>query len=118
MVDAAIAKIDVVPDTLTAVGHLEAFKNVQLSFNINGIMKSLYFKDGQQVQQGALIASLDDKVDQANVDVAKATLLGSKSDYESNLALSKEMAVAKVTLLQKNQSGCKIKLTWSYKIGH
>ena len=37
-----VAKIDVVPDTLTAVGHPEAFKNVQLSFNINGIMKPLF----------------------------------------------------------------------------
>ena len=31
--------------------------------------------------------------------VAQATLLGSKSVYESNLKLSKQMAVAKVTLV-------------------
>lgn len=103
LVDASIAKMQVVPDTLTAVGHLEAYRNVDLSFNINGLIKKLYFKDGQQVQQGALIATLDDTVDQSNVAVAQATLLGSKSVYESNLKLSKQMAVAKVTLV-KTQS--------------
>lgn len=103
LVDVSIANMQVVPDSLTAVGHLEAYKNVDLSFNINGIIKKLYFKDGQQVQQGALIATLNDTVDQSNVAVAQATLLGSKSVYESNLKLSKQMAVAKVTLV-KTQS--------------
>jgi RND family efflux transporter MFP subunit len=103
LVDASIAKMQVVPDSLTAVGHLEAYKNVDLSFNINGLIKKLYFKDGMQVKQGALVATLDDSIDQSNVAVAQATLLGSKSVYESNLKLSKKMAVAKVTLV-KTQS--------------
>jgi RND family efflux transporter MFP subunit len=99
LVDASIAQMQVVPDSLTAVGHLEAYKNVNLSFNTNGLIKKLYFKNGMQVKQGALVATLDDSVDQSNVAVAQATLLGSKSVYESNLKLSKQMAVAKVTLV-------------------
>ena len=100
LVDASIASMQVVPATLTAVGHLEAYKNVSLSFNTNGLVKDIYFNNGQQVKKGDLIASLDDTVDQSNVSVAKATLLGSRSVYESNLALSKQMAVAKVTLVK------------------
>jgi RND family efflux transporter MFP subunit len=111
LVDASIAKSEVVPETLTAVGHLEAYRNVSLSFNTSGLIKKLYYKDGQQVKQGTLIATLDDSVDQSNVAVAQATLLGSKSIYESNLELSKQMAVAKVTLVQAKSKWLQDKAT-------
>ena len=104
LIEAAIAKYEKVPEVLTAVGHLTAYRNVDLSFNTAGMLKKIYYKNGARVEQGKLIATLDDQLDQVNLASAQAKLIYSKSMYESNLELSKKMAIAKVTLLQKKSA--------------
>lgn len=48
-------------DTLPALGNIKGFKEVELKFQVPGIVESLNFEEGEKIQEGDIIASLDQK---------------------------------------------------------
>jgi multidrug efflux system membrane fusion protein len=55
----AVVKSEVIPNLLTAVGSLEAVRQVTLSPEISGRINVINFEAGSQVKKGDLIASLN-----------------------------------------------------------
>jgi membrane fusion protein (multidrug efflux system) len=45
-------------DTLPAIGNIKGFKEVDLKFQVAGIIESFNFEEGEKIQEGDIIASL------------------------------------------------------------
>ena len=45
-------------DTLPCIGNIKGFKEVDLKFQVAGIMESFNFEEGEKIQEGDIIASL------------------------------------------------------------
>ncbi|MDP2929885.1 MAG: efflux RND transporter periplasmic adaptor subunit [Candidatus Omnitrophota bacterium] len=48
-------------DTLPALGNIKGFKEVELKFQVAGIIESFNFEEGEKIQEGDIIASLVQK---------------------------------------------------------
>jgi len=48
-------------DTLPALGNIKGFKEIELKFQVAGIIESFNFEEGEKIQEGDIIASLDQK---------------------------------------------------------
>ncbi|MDP2929535.1 MAG: efflux RND transporter periplasmic adaptor subunit [Candidatus Omnitrophota bacterium] len=48
-------------DTLPALGNIKGFKEVELKFQVAGIIESFNFEEGEKIQEGDIIASLIQK---------------------------------------------------------
>lgn len=55
-------------------GRTEAFKVVELKSRVTGYLKTIHFKDGQDIESGKPLFSIDDATYKAEVGKAKATL--------------------------------------------
>lgn len=106
--------------TIAASGIIEAIdKNIEIGVPLSGLVKEVYVKVGDQINQGSLLFRLDDRepvaqllVQKANLDVAKANLerlkdqLGRLESVQDPRAISQEevntrrfdVAVAKAQL--------------------
>jgi len=129
VVETALAEIQSLNHKLTVTGTLEPSRTVHLYNQAQGLLTELPFHEGDIVQQGELIASLDDTIIRAEYNKAQATLKQAQMDYgrlkklaPTNLT-SKEVltrAKTKVTLdqaeynLQKQRlSYTRIKAPWT-----
>jgi len=45
-------------DTLPAMGNIKGFKEINMSFQVSGIIESYNFEEGEKIQEGDIIASL------------------------------------------------------------
>lgn len=61
-----------VPVYLTALGTVQALNTVTVSSQVTGQLKALHFAEGDEIEQGALIAEIDPRTFQAAVDQAVA----------------------------------------------
>ena len=68
------------------VGQTKAFETVEVRARIEGVLEKIYFTEGTPVQKGELLASIDKREYQANVQTAKASL----SKAEADLAQAKQ----------------------------
>ncbi|MCX5668386.1 MAG: efflux RND transporter periplasmic adaptor subunit, partial [Candidatus Omnitrophica bacterium] len=48
-------------DTLPALGNIKGFKEIELKFQVAGIIESFNFEEGEKIQEGDIIASLIQK---------------------------------------------------------
>lgn len=48
-------------DTLPALGNIKGFKEVELKFQVAGVIESFNFEEGEKIQEGDIIASLVQK---------------------------------------------------------
>jgi membrane fusion protein (multidrug efflux system) len=70
------------PQALTAVGSLRSDETVIVRPEIAGRVATIHFREGERVAKGDVILKLDDSVQRADSDRAKANLTLSKSKYE------------------------------------
>lgn len=63
-----------VPILLSAIGTVEASEVVEIKARINGLLRSVHFKEGQDVRQGDLLFSLDSRDLEAELRSARAGL--------------------------------------------
>ncbi len=73
-VDVVKASLQTIPDSLKAIGTLRSVASTQLSFLVPGHIKSLAVGDGAVVEQGDVIASLDENIVAAELSQAQANL--------------------------------------------
>jgi multidrug efflux system membrane fusion protein len=66
------AKAERVPVQVQAVGHVEAFKTVNVTSRVDGQITAVHFKEGDEVAAGAPLFQLDPRPFQAQLDAAKA----------------------------------------------
>jgi HlyD family secretion protein len=95
---------------LTLSGNIEAHESL-ISFKVQGRIVDLPIEEGQQVEQGALLARLDDADYKQKVNIGEATVGVSKSNLELTLAGTRHQEVkaaeqtmidAQADLAQKN----------------
>lgn len=48
-------------DTLPVLGNIKGYKEIKLRFQVSGILESFNFEEGERVQEGDIIANLDQK---------------------------------------------------------
>jgi len=63
-----------VPILLSAIGTVEASEVVEIKARINGLLRAVHFKEGQDVRQGDLLFSLDSRDLEAELRSARAGL--------------------------------------------
>jgi membrane fusion protein (multidrug efflux system) len=88
-----VAKVEVgrVVDAMTVTGTLRSDENATISAEIAGRVHGVHFTEGQPVEQGALLLTLDDAIYRAELATA-----------EANLELSQRNSERAVELLQRN----------------
>ena len=86
-VELSQAKQRNVPVRVQATGQLIAPQSVLLKSQIAGIVDSIDFQSGQYVKKGALLMSLDDTKQTADVNAALADYTQAKAQYERTLTL-------------------------------
>lgn len=70
---ATVAQKDV-PITLRAIGNVEAFQTVGVKSQINGELQGVHFREGDDVKQGDLLFTLDQRQLKAELARAEGTL--------------------------------------------
>ena len=70
-------------NTLPVMGTIKGKSKIPLKFEISGTIKKIYFKEGEFVQKGKIVACLDDKDARLKLQYATDKLNAAKSNYES-----------------------------------
>jgi membrane fusion protein, multidrug efflux system len=90
-VEAAEVEVDQVVDAMTVAGNMRSDESANISTEIEGRVQGVHFTEGQTVEHGALLFTLDDTVYRAELATA-----------EANLQLSERNSERAVELLQRN----------------
>ena len=80
-VAAAVQKA--VPVELRAFGTVQSLSSVAIKSQIGGILTSVNVKDGQDVKQGDLLATVDPRPQQATLKGAEATLAKDTAQFQN-----------------------------------
>src|SRR5690606_18619728 len=67
---------------LTAVGSLRSDETVMIRPEVAGRIAEIGFREGETVRQGVVLVKLDDSVQRADLDKARANLSLSRSKFE------------------------------------
>nr|WP_225779141.1 efflux RND transporter periplasmic adaptor subunit [Pseudomonas sp. Marseille-Q3773] len=94
-VAAALAEQRPWQERLPAVGSLKAFQGVELSLEVEGIVKALHFDSGQQVKAGQLLLQLNDDQETALLGTALADLGLAKVDFGRGSQLVGDAAISR-----------------------
>ncbi len=105
-VTVATVEVKTLPVTYETVGSLEANQQIDIKPETPGLIRQIYFKEGEQVHQGQPLVRLEhDKQSadieeaQSNISQAKASMESVQDDYQSKLA-SLQQAKAQENLAQ------------------
>lgn len=82
-------------ERLPAVGSLKALQGVELSLEVEGIVKALHFDSGQQVKAGQLLLQLNDDQETALLGTAQADLGLAKVDFGRGSQLVGDSAISR-----------------------
>lgn len=89
----ALAERGSLRSVIQATGTLSAEETVDVGTQISGTINDIYVDYNDEVSQGQLIAVMDNRTQQAEVDMAKANVLSAKAD----------LAKAQASLLKANR---------------
>lgn len=82
----AVSTFDVKPGQwkpgIEAIGTVRAADGVNLTFQIDGVVKEVYFKPNQLVKKGDLLVQLDDEIQKADLAATKAEAELSEQNYK------------------------------------
>jgi multidrug efflux system membrane fusion protein len=98
---AALAQIGDVPVYLTGLGTVQAYNTVTIHVRVNGTLDQVVFVEGQDVKAGDLLAQIDSRPYQAQLDQVVATkahdealLADAKLDLQRYQKLAAESSIA------------------------
>jgi len=93
------------PVYLTGLGSVQAFYTVTLKSRVDGEVRQVYFKEGQDVKKGQLLVEIDPRPYEVALEQAQATLLKDQSqltiaqrNYQRYQDLFKQGVVARTDL--------------------
>lgn len=86
-IEAATEKVDV---TVSALGTLQADQAITVTPEITGIVTSIDFEDGERIEQGDVIITIDDKDLKARLAQAEARLTLTRANYQRAERLLKQ----------------------------
>jgi membrane fusion protein (multidrug efflux system) len=98
-VQAVKVKETSLPLTVNAIGTLVA-RNVQITPEMAGHVRKIYFRDGAAVKQDTPLIQLDDAIYKAKYESANAQLAYSRNDYQRKSLLGKQGAIAQQAIDQ------------------
>ena len=97
-----------VPIFLTGLGTVQAYNTVSVKSRVDGAITKVYVQEGQHVKQGELLAEVDPRPFQVQLEQAQAALERDQAqlrtaqlDLQRNQTLAKEGIVATQTLNQQ-----------------
>ena len=94
------ARIVNVPKVLLAVGHMQAIRSVNLSFDESGRLMTISERDGATVKKGQVIATLNSQADAALLTSLASDYTVAKSKYERLLKIQKYGGISPQVLEQ------------------
>jgi multidrug efflux system membrane fusion protein len=83
-VSVAKATLKTVPINLTSIGTGEAYSTVSIKSQVNGVLESVHFGQGDFVKKGDLLFTLDKRPFEAALEQARATLARDKAQASLN----------------------------------
>lgn len=83
---------------LETVGNVLAANGVDVSSEVSGLVREIYFASGQEIEAGAPLVQLEDSVEQASLRSYQAQLKLAKINYDRELRLSESRAISKTDL--------------------
>ena len=66
---------------IKAIGNLVAFQGVDVTTEVSGVITSINFESGDEVEQGSLLVELDNRTEKANLESAQAQFNSANSQY-------------------------------------
>lgn len=81
-VNAISPSMELVRDSVNAVGNLRALDQVELTTEVSGRVVEMNLKSGKRVGLGQLLLRLDDRQARADLQIAEATLADARRQYE------------------------------------
>ncbi|MCG8546644.1 MAG: efflux RND transporter periplasmic adaptor subunit [Alphaproteobacteria bacterium] len=97
-ISAQPAKAETWQPALASVGTLRAVNGVTIAPELDGVVKSINFKSGEDVKAGTLLIELDDAVELAQLKNLEASLRNAKLTLERDQRLFKKGDLARATL--------------------
>jgi len=70
-------------DVLPVMGTVKGKTEIELKFEINGVIKTINFREGQKIKSGDLIACINPKDAQLRINYAKNKLNSAQAAYQS-----------------------------------
>jgi membrane fusion protein, multidrug efflux system len=92
------ASYDMWQPQLKAVGTLRALKGVELSSEVDGMVRSVHFTSGDEVKAGQLLVQLNADSDVAQLHVLQAAASLAQSTYNRNINLLKDQVISQATM--------------------
>lgn len=89
------AKTQPIEEKIALVGNVLANEAVEVKSEIDGTVKEVHFREGERVEKGALLVTLDDRKLRAEVQQAEANFKLSQSNLERARELYKENLISK-----------------------
>jgi RND family efflux transporter MFP subunit len=86
------------------VGRFEAIDNVEVKPRVSGYLRGTHFRDGQYVQRGQLLFTIDARPAQAQLDQARAQLARAEAQLvnaRTELARSQKLAAQKAASVEE-----------------
>jgi membrane fusion protein (multidrug efflux system) len=83
-------------DTLPALGNIKGFKEIDLKFQVPGMVESINFEEGEKIQEGDIIASLNQKDALLKLKYAEIELSKNKKLFELGAISSIKMEQSKL----------------------
>ena len=106
-VPVTVAKVvqKTVPIELTAIGSADAYSNVSIKAQVNAVLEQVHIKEGQFVEKGDLLFTLDARPFEAALAQAQANLARDKAQAELNDVQAKRYGeLYKAGVAPKNSS--------------
>ncbi|AOY92270.1 efflux transporter periplasmic adaptor subunit [Cupriavidus sp. USMAA2-4] len=98
VVTTALARQSDVPLQVSANGNVTALSTVEVRPQVSSTVRTVHIKEGQTVKPGDLLFSLDTRMDEANLDKARAQLMRDQAD----LADARRTLARSQDLLERN----------------
>ena len=78
---------------IKAIGNLVAFQGVDVTTEVSGVITSINFESGDEVEEGSLLVELDNRTEKANLESAQAQFDSDNSQYQRLLKLKDQSFV-------------------------
>ncbi len=93
-----------IPVEVRAIGNVLAFSTVSVRSRITGQLTQVHFKEGQEVQAGDLLFTIDPRVPQAALAVSKANLVRDEAmGSQAQLAFDRERKLFDSALISRDE---------------